>query len=353
MTAATLSARAREAARTAAAHTRSAETERVLHPEVAQALVSAGFARHFVPARWGGSAGGHLEATLATAAVGRSCASAAWCASVIAYGSRMALALPEQGRSDLWSAGPDTVVVAGLQPTGRTEPAPGGRRISGRWSYVSAVAHCDWALVSAPVDEDGALDPGRRFFALPRAQFTVEDTWHTLGMRGTGSNTVAVDDVFVPAHRTFRAEDLERPPVPLPAVAGLTFAPPLVGAAQAALAVAAQELPPSVELVRAAGDTRLALSLLTRVAANADAHPAGERPDWQTWSLWDCARAAELAKSAVDRLIEAMGTRAYADGHPVQQVWRDLRTGASHVRLRPELAAAACYPALKDLHDPH
>ncbi|WP_306319047.1 MULTISPECIES: acyl-CoA dehydrogenase family protein [unclassified Streptomyces] len=353
MNAPPLPVRAREAAATAATHRRHADETRNLHPDVARALVAAGFARHFVPERRGGCAGSHRDTVEGVIAVGTECASAAWCAAIFAYGGRMAGRLPERGQDELWSAGPDAVTVAALQPTGRTGAVPGGWRITGRWSYVSGAAHADWALVQAPVDADGGGEPRRRFFAVPRAEFDVEDTWHTLGMRGTGSNTVAVDDVLVPAHRTFGAEELDHAPVPLRTTAGLTFAPPLVGAARAALAVCARELPPSVDLVRAAGDTELARDVLLRVASAADRHADTERRDWQTWAPWDCARAAELVKAAADRLMEAAGTRAYAEGHPVQRAWRDIRTGASHVRLRPELAAAPCLVALKELHDEH
>ncbi|MEV4873954.1 acyl-CoA dehydrogenase family protein [Streptomyces syringium] len=357
-----LSVAAHKARDIAAAHAEAADTERELRPEALRALVTAGFPRHFVPRRWGGGGGGFLEITDAIMTVAEGCASAGWCASILAYGSRVAAFLPEEGQRDLWSGGPDTVIASSMLPVGRPEAATGGWRLSGRWPYTSAAGHAEWALVAGPAgppEPDGT--PRNLFFALPREAFTVETTWDTLGMRGTGSHTLVADDVFVPDHRTFPMSDVStksvdgRPVVPLRSIAGMTFAPPVLGAAQGAMEIAGRQLlggddtvtPDRLGLVRAAGDVELARLLVERVARDADGTAAVPRPDWPSWSPWDCARAAELATEAVDRLMSAAGTRGFSQSHPFQRAWRDVHTAASHVRLRPEPAAAAWLSAMR------
>lgn len=77
----------------------------------------------------------------------------------------------------------------------------GGYVVSGRWGFGSGGGHSDWLYMPILVMEDGA--PNVRFCFAPRSEFTIEDTWHVLGMRGTGSNTMVADGVFVPEHRTY------------------------------------------------------------------------------------------------------------------------------------------------------
>src|SRR5688572_18792958 len=80
-----------------------AETNRRLDRDVVRAVLDAGYARHFVPAAWGGREGSFLELTQAVAAVGEACASTAWVASLTACLGRMAAFLPAEGQAEIWS----------------------------------------------------------------------------------------------------------------------------------------------------------------------------------------------------------------------------------------------------------
>lgn len=110
----------------AARHAADADTGRSLSREVTDAIREAGFARHFVAARFGGTEGSFADLTRAVMSVGEGCAASAWCASLAAYSARFASHLPEQGHQELWGAGPDTFVATGLMPAGRARP-------HGRW----------------------------------------------------------------------------------------------------------------------------------------------------------------------------------------------------------------------------
>ena len=84
----------------------------------------------------------------------------------------------------------------------------GGYRITGRAPFFSNCHDADWIATSAVLVGDhtrpeGQGGPELVMVYLPRESCEVIDTWHVLGMRGTGSNDVAVADVFVPAVRTF------------------------------------------------------------------------------------------------------------------------------------------------------
>ncbi|MER7181901.1 hypothetical protein ABT404_20855, partial [Streptomyces hyaluromycini] len=111
----------------AARHARASEEAACLHPEVAAALPATGFARHFVPSRWGGRAGGFAELVDAVAAVGQACASTAWCCALLAGHARLAAHLPERAQAELWADSPDTAIAAAVvPPSGRLTRAPGG-----------------------------------------------------------------------------------------------------------------------------------------------------------------------------------------------------------------------------------
>ena len=342
------------------------EAARRLDQEVLDAIVAAGFARHFVPARWGGHEGSLASAGEAIALVGEGCASAAWIASVFAYSGRFAALLPEQAQAEVWADGPDRIVASALVPVGTADEVPGGWRVSGTWLYISGAGEAGWALVCGPAPA-GPKQP-LKVFAVPRADYTVEDTWHSTGMRATMSNTLVLDDVFVPEHRVFPhatllggASDPARPAchrTPMRAAGGLTFGMPIVGAATAALraSTAAQaakqersgkpDRPAQLELTRAAAEIDTARRTLEQVAEQCDQGRFSrlERSRYPR----DAALAVELAATAVDRLVRLGGTAGFADDTPIQRIWRDVTCASTHHAVRMATAAPAFAAALLD-----
>lgn len=351
------------AAAEAARYAELAESERKLPPQVVEAIVDAGVVRHFVPTRWGGSAGTFLAFSQAIATLGEACGSAAWCASVFGSAARMGAFLPVEGQHDLWSRGPDAVVVGALVPGGSVEPVSGGWRVSGRWPFTSGIDHSDWALVCG-VPSAGEEDLGPRFFAVPRSDFQIEDTWFNVGLRGTGSSTLILDSAFVPAHRSFLRSDMQAGNSPdstarchtvsIRAFAGLTFAAPALGSARGALAAWTEGMSTrrdatgklmrdrntvQLTLARSAGEIDAAELLLDRVAWVAD------HGQIDAAVMARCGRdytlATELLVGAVERLFRAEGARGQAETGQVQRAWRDVHCAAGHVGLQFETAGAA------------
>ena len=105
--------------------------------------------------------------------------------------------LPPKGVAELFSAGIPTVAGA-LHPPGTAVRTDGGWRITGQVPFGSGCHHAQW--LAMPAKEEGADAPFGAFFR--REAVTILDTWHTLGMRGTGSADFAVTDLFVPEHLT-------------------------------------------------------------------------------------------------------------------------------------------------------
>ncbi|WP_223297303.1 acyl-CoA dehydrogenase family protein [Catenulispora acidiphila] len=351
----------------AAEHSAETEAARDLAPEVVAAVVEAGFARFYVPSRFGGgvapdAAPDYRGLVEAVAAVGLGCASTAWFASLTASLGRMAAFLADSAQEAVWGDGPDPVVVGALMPAGKAAREGDGWRLSGAWPYVSGVTSSDWALLCAMAEGDEGAKPHARFFAVPRSAYTITESWFSVGMRGTGSNTVTVRDVRVAADFTVTREALlagqgpDAAPAyraPLRSINGLTFAAPLLGAARAALnahtaSLAAKPAPLADDAAaligRVDGEIEAAAALLDRVASAAE---RGEHsPDEVARATRDCALAAELLPAAIDRLVRASGTSAMAETSALQRFWRDLNVGSSHIVLKQHPAAAAYGAAL-------
>lgn len=343
----------------AARHAADADTDRRLRREVVEAVVDAGFPGHFVPTRWGGRAGTFAELTQAVAEVGKGCASAAWIASLSAFAARYGAHLPEEGQSEVWEKGPGTVIVGGLVPSGRAEPTDGGWRLTGKWQYTSGVEFSDWALLNGVVQV--GTEQRTWFFAVPRASYEIVDTWFNVGMRATGSNTLVLEDVFVPTCRSFDREEVLSGRgvgssalchnIPLRAVHALPFAAPILGAAKGALnswttwlaqkkdptgRSAAEKPANQLVLSRSAGEIDAAELLLSRVIEVAD----GGAPTTGgiARNARDSSLAVEFLVTAVDRLFSASGTGGQSTTNSLQRSWRDVHSAASHITLQFELA---------------
>ncbi|MFF4604073.1 acyl-CoA dehydrogenase family protein [Streptomyces sp. NPDC001339] len=353
------------AAPLAAAHAAAAEANRRLSQPVVDAIVAAGFPAHFAPADLGGAAGTFVELLAASAALGEGCASAAWFASVTASAGRLTAYLPREGREGVWAKGPQTIVAAGLVPSGTAQRVSGGWRVTGSWNYVSAVDFSDWTLLAARVP--GEEGTGVRVLAIPRSDYAVSDTWQVIGLRGTGSNTVKLDEALVPDAYSLPldvllkglAPDAAAPchNVPMKAANGVTLAGPLLGATRGALRrwrelIAAKLTGPvgaisggsdhgtfEQLLARAEGETDAAQLLLERVARTTDTGAVDTLGIARHGR--DCALAADMLATVSDRLLRSAGTRAQAEGEELQRRWRDVNCGAGHSGLQFPAAAGA------------
>ena len=175
------------------------EQARALSAELVTGLREAGLMRAGAPAGLGA-----LEAppavTLACAErIAQGDASAGWCVSIACTSSLLAGWMPEAGAAEVLG-GADDVAAGVWAPRGRATPVDGGLRVSGRWAFCSGISHSDW-LFAGCVLENGDADapPQLRVAALPTAELEILDTWHTGGLRATGSNDAVAEDLFVPS----------------------------------------------------------------------------------------------------------------------------------------------------------
>src|SRR5258705_13896927 len=115
--------------------------------------------------------------------------------------------MPRAIARTIWIDVPRAVVANTPAPSAKAIVVPGGYRVTGREGFSTGCRHASWVAAHAQIIENGRVrlegeQPETRYFFVPVAEAELLDTWHTRGMRGTGTHHFAVNDVFVPAERT-------------------------------------------------------------------------------------------------------------------------------------------------------
>lgn len=237
------------------------EQGRQVTAEVQAALHGARLFQLYLPHRYGGEEVPPATFVAVVEELAKADASTAWCVAQASGCSLAAAYLDPDVARDIFG-GPGAVLSWG--PVGQKVRAvivDGGYRVSGTWPYASGSRHARWLAGHCPiVDADGKPQmwpdgkPMERTLLFPKSSATVHDVWHVVGLKGTGSDSYTVDDVFVPASYSFTREssDDRRESGPLYRFTtyqlfGVSFAGVALGIARAALdafiAVAASKVP--------------------------------------------------------------------------------------------------------------
>jgi alkylation response protein AidB-like acyl-CoA dehydrogenase len=201
---------AEAAARVPLLRARAAEIEREarIPDEVLAAIDAAQLFRLRTPARFGG-----FEADIRTymdvvAELGRGCGSTSWVAFISIATVWIAALFPDEAQHEVFAGNPDVRFMGALGMTARARAADGGFILDGKWAYASNCLHAHWAVLSAPLPWGETVAPS--IMLVPMRDLAIEDSWHVVGMRGTGSHTVIAKEIFVPAHRSLPTETLAR-----------------------------------------------------------------------------------------------------------------------------------------------
>ncbi|MPZ56160.1 MAG: hypothetical protein GEU91_06585 [Rhizobiales bacterium] len=346
-----------------------AESLRRLLDETVADLVAAGLTRTSQPARFGGYELGWDVICEASMTLGRGDASQAWVANVYAEHAFMAALFPDQAQRDVWGTNPEALISASISPVGnRVEVVEGGHVLDGRWPFASGVHHSDWTIVGDLV-RTGDTPARHLFFLVPKADREIVDDWYTAGMAGTGSTSVKLARVFVPAHRTLSNDDVaagaapgaqvNRNPLyrmPIFGFSNLALASVPVGVAEAMIEefarfvahrAARNPATPALEalyarLAESAAEVKAARLLIMNAAKdNMDKLVAGTRLDAAdgTRGMQQGAYACVLARRAAGRLFEACGAHGIYLSNVMQRAFRDIYASTVHAGLNWDRAA--------------
>ncbi|QIX25619.1 flavin-dependent monooxygenase [Nocardioides sp. JQ2195] len=327
-------------------------------------LTAAGMFRMLQPKKYGGLEADPLAFYEAVRLISGACGSTGWVSSVVGVHPWQLALFPKAAQDEVWSAGPDTLLASSYAPVGQMKRADGGFRLKGRWSFSSGCDHADWVLLGAlvlgptgnPIDFITAL--------MPREDFQVVDVWNTVGLRGTGSNDVVVDDVFVPEHRTLRnfehsrlsgpGQKVNKGPLyrlPFGAIFTTTVTAPVLGAVAGCLDSYVGEMADRLRLSLGGGrfaDDQFAQVAVARASSLVDASilqmdrniaemfaaaSAGrEIPmELRLRTRRDQVLGAERALEAIDILFKTAGGSSLHWSSAISRAWRDAHAGSVHV----------------------
>src|SRR3954471_5420839 len=191
------------------------EELRRLPDETIDDLHRAGLFRILQPKRVGGSELPFRSIVELVSIIGKGDGSTAWVLANLAAHHWMLAMFPKQAQDEVWDQSPDNLIGSALVfPRGRARRVEGGYRVSGRWPFSSGVDPSTWTLRGAITQDEEAGTNESRLFLLPASDYTIIDTWHVIGLAGTGSKDIAAEDVFVPAYRSVASTRIAGGPNP-------------------------------------------------------------------------------------------------------------------------------------------
>lgn len=345
------------------------EDNRALLPENLQAFIDAGIYRVLQPARYGGYEMSPLTLFKMAMEMAKGCPSSAWCASLITIHNWEVALLDPRAAADLWGSDPDARASSSYAPFGKVTRVEGGYRVSGRWSWSSGSDHCSWVILggTVPRESDGG-PPDVRAFLIPRTDYKVVDVWHVLGLKGTGSNDIVVEDAFVPEHRTHqffhsftmtdpgRAEFTSRNyKYPFGVIFAYSLSVITIGIADGALEAFREDM--KVRLGAYDGAKAMEDPFIRHRLAEAEAIIRGLHQrleanfaemdalidagadiplDLRVRNKWDAQWMAKEAMKAVELLFKASGARGIKLDSPMQRYFRDVHAISNHAFLNAD-----------------
>lgn len=337
------------------------EKIRQLDNDSAALIKSAGLTRLLSPKKYGGYEFSPRSQILTCAITARGCSAASWVQMVCGAHSYVVGRFSEKCQDEVFGGHPDVLIPGTLAAQGTVRRADGGWLLNGRWQFGSGADHGPWFLMGARgVAGEGSDAPPPMHVVVPRSDMEVDDTWFTLGMRGTGSKDLVANDVFVPDYRaeptveTFLGT-FERPAgslYRLPVMGGLAsmLSGSVLGMAERGLdlftdytrvradtyAGGAKAQKPGIQfrLAEASAEIALARKLVEENCDLLDtAMEAGHLPmpiEARARLKWNAAYSVELCRRAIEKLFAGSGAHAIDDRSDLQTIHRDINTACHH-----------------------
>lgn len=346
-----------------------AERDRNIPKESVEEYIAAGLIHTLQPKRWGGYEHDHETMFDIAIELGKStCGSSAWCLNYLGDHACILAHFPDEAQHDVWSRDKAACIATSAAPTGKSEAVSGGYRLNGRWSWSSGLRHSQWIMIGGLVFREGHDHPDMRLHLVPVSEVKQEDTWYSAGLRGSGSNTSVLDNVFVPEHRSVSFSTLRDAcspgskvntnPIyrtPFIAVHSYALLGPVLGLARGGYTyfiewtksrkrtytqlALAEYVPLQLKVAEIAAQIDAAELLARRALATARKDYTGMSLETRALLRRDFAYAIRSLREALDELVKLSGSSGMMDGNPVQRCWRDATAIASHVVMNWDVPA--------------
>jgi len=343
------------------------EARRELTSEVVAALYDAGLFRMLIPRSLGGHELPPVDYVEAIEEIAAADASTAWCVAQMSVASTMSSCLEPDTAREIFATNPRALLAVGPpSPSGRAVAVPGGYQVTGTWQFASGSRHASWMAAHCPVFEsdgrprlDGNGMPVERSLIFSKTDARMIDVWHVIGLKGTGSDSYTVTDLFVPSTRTMTAfgrnpaEKRERGPLyrfTVFQLFGASFASIALGIARTTLEafveLSKSKTPYGAKILlrdNAVIQSQIGLAQSQIASARVFLHQAlaemwqdaqgGETTIEKRIQLrMASTHATHQAKQVVDAAYHAAGATAIFEGNPFERRFRDVHTVSQQVQ---------------------
>lgn len=339
------------------------EANRVLSARAVALLHEAGLTRIVSPAAYGGYQLPVRALVEAERVVAHGSTAASWVLMVCAAHTFIAGRLPRRGQDEIFGTDPGMLIPGVPSPRGTCQRTADGYILNGRWPYASGADHGDWVLIGCRGIRNDAGEPCPSLIVvMPKADVVIDDTWYTLGMRGTGSKDLVLENVVIPDRYAVPMGEAQLGVVPgvdiplyrLPIRASLAtmLLGTIVGMAERGLRLFIEQTRTRREVytgimkadspgmqrrvAEASAEIACAWSLTQRNCDLLDEAMRHEPPmptAARAQARWNAAYATELCRRASNRLFEGAGAGAAHDSNVMQVFFRDMNTATHHAML--------------------
>ncbi len=326
-------------------------------------MAQAGLFRLWIPRALGGEETDPLTFVRVLEEVSKADGAVGWCLAICGGNNVFGGYLPTEAARQIYGKDPDVRTAGVFRPTGDATVVDGGYRVTGRWALASGCQHSNWIVGGCRIVDGGQPrlrpdgTPVTRILFFPAAACEIIDTWHSIGLRGTGSHDFAVADVFVPATHSL---SFQEPPVELgPLYALPTIALFSAGLAAVPLGIARH----AIEILTALAGTKIASRSRQSIRDDATLQANLGRAEalvrsgrayvyealdeaWevvnagqtlalaQRAALWLAGtHAANTAKEAAELMFSAGGSASPYTGSGLERCVRDIHAAAQHIIL--------------------
>ncbi|MBV1906980.1 MAG: hypothetical protein KUG75_12960 [Pseudomonadales bacterium] len=279
-----------------------------------------------------------------------------------------------QFQEELWGDNPHRMFADVFAPVGKVEKVSEGFLLSGEWKFASGVYWSDYVALGGMAQLEPGEDPVNMMFFLPKGDFEIMDDWYTLGLRGTGSCGIRVNNAMVPTYRTIRMDTLfagSKPPPglaynpgplyhqPFSAVMALAIALPSLGGVTGMISRFRERIQTRVPLFTDQKQNEMVTSQvllaeckvrvdaieqlcyryadeLTIIGEKAVANEPYDVAEFRMRATGWRVHLGREARNVGELLFEHSGAFAVYEGDDMQRAWRDLYTMAQHIGIQHE-----------------
>lgn len=344
------------------------DAKRRITGDVFRELTDAGFWKMASPRRWDGYGTSASAMARVGAELGKGDASVGWVYTVLHGTTWIASLGPDELQEEIFANGHHPTICGAATPPGTARLVEGGYLVNGKWAYCSGSRHAEWGGFAVKVLNDKEEQVGFGNIYIPMSDMEIEDTWFMVGMKGTGSETCVVKDVFVPKNRFMDftkgignhpdgKKHVGEPSDYWPFMPFLraTAHGMVIGAAQALfeeVAKASHNRPIVYTTYAKQSESAVVQAEFGRIAASVEAarllvekscrlidESGATRvpmtPQARAMSKGEGSYTVDLLAKAGHDLMFLAGSGAFSETRDISRIWRDLNVGARHTANLP------------------